>query len=227
MNSLKKWAETEKNKITKIQGTKAKAAYIWEYYKLWLIGIVAVCWFLSFAFVHYTVTLKEYWFYIMFTNTNAEIGDDSKLYDGYAAYTGYDLKKKKIVFNNNSYFDYLNGVTNNTYFQAFVAYADSGTLDAVTMESEALTALGESGRLLDLDSDACASIKEKYGDRFLYCIPYDKTYSSDEVAVGIDISDSRLMTEYHIYPETCALGIGAHSNNIEAVEEFLDYIYAK
>lgn len=227
MNPLKNWAKTEKKKISEIDGMSAKIEYIWDYYKLWIIGIVAAVWFLSFAFIQYTVTLKDYWFYIMFTNTYADIGDHSELYDGYVEYTGYDLKKKNIVFNNNSYFDYLNGVTANTYFEAFVAYTDSGTLDAVTMENESLTALGESGRLLDLDSEACASIKEKYGDRFLYCTPYDKSYSTGKVAVGIDISDSKLMTQYNIYPETCALGIGAHSGNIEAVEKFLDYIYTE
>ena len=33
------------------------------------------------------------------------------------------------------------------------------------------------------------------------------------------------MTKYHLYPEGCALGIGAQSNNLQAVERFLDYIY--
>ena len=102
---------------------------------------------------------------------------------------------------------------------------DAGTLDAVTMEPEALTSLGESGRLLDLNRDECASIRAKYQDRFLYALPYDTEYSTEPVPVGIDISDSILMTKYHLYPEGCALGIGAQSNNLQAVERFLDYIY--
>jgi hypothetical protein len=43
--------------------------------------------------------------------------------------------------------------------------------------------------------------------------------------VGIDISDSILMTRYHLYADGCALGIGAQSSNIDAVEKFLEYIY--
>ena len=32
------------------------------------------------------------------------------------------------------------------------------------------------------------------------------------------------MTRYHLYTEGCAIGIGAQSEHLEAVELFLDYI---
>ncbi|MCQ2500846.1 MAG: hypothetical protein MJ117_05825, partial [Lachnospiraceae bacterium] len=63
--------------------------------------------------------------------------------------------------------------------------------------------------------------------RFLYCEPFDEEYSTEPVAVGIDVSDSILMTKYHVYVNSCALGIGAKSGDLEAVETFLDYIYAE
>ena len=43
--------------------------------------------------------------------------------------------------------------------------------------------------------------------------------------VCIDISDSRLVSEYGIYSEPCALGIGALSGNVESVELFLDFLF--
>jgi hypothetical protein len=45
------------------------------------------------------------------------------------------------------------------------------------------------------------------------------------VAVGIDLSDTVLMSEYEIYDDSCALGIGEYSGHIDAVEMFLDYIF--
>ena len=78
---------------------------------------------------------------------------------------------------------------------------------------------------MDLQDERCKSIYEKYKDRLIYTIPYDTEYSKDPVPVGIDISDSILMSKYHIYTEGCALGIGAQSSNIEAVQRFLEYIY--
>ena len=100
-----------------------------------------------------------------------------------------------------------------------------GVLDGITSGRDSLQALGKTGRLIDLDSEACASIKEKYGDRFIYAVPNDESYGGREAAVCIDISDSRLVTEYKVYNEPCALGIGANSSNIEAVERFLDFIF--
>ncbi|MDO4491365.1 MAG: hypothetical protein Q4B85_09885 [Lachnospiraceae bacterium] len=224
---MKEYLKKERDKISRIDGWSAKTEYIWQYYKLWIIGIAVLIFFSVFAIRQYFFQVNENWFYITFTNTYAEVGDGSDLWKGYVEYTGYDLKEKNVVFNNSSYFDYKEGVTGNSYFQAFVAYTEGGTLDAITMETDSLTALGESGRLIDLNSEECASIREKYGDRFLYCIPLDTEYSTEPVPVGIDISDSILMTRYHMYNNSCGLGIGAKSGDIDAVEAFLDYLYSE
>ena len=221
-----KWRKAEKDKILRIPGTGKKIEYIWEYYKLWIIGAVFLIWLVTFAVRQYTTSLRDYWCYMIFANTYADAGDHSDLWEDYVEYAGFDLTEKAVRFDANSYFDYLKGVTGNSYFEAFVAYADSGTLDAIVMGSDSLTALGRTGRLLDLNSEACASIRAKYGDRFLYAVPIDTEYSTEEVPVCIDISDSRLVSEYGIYSEPCAIGIGALSKNVEAVEQFLDFLYA-
>ena len=215
----------EREKIKEISGTGKKIEYIWEYYKLWIIGIVFCIWFVTFAVRQYTTSLKDYRCFVVFANTYADAGDHSKLWEDYVEYAGIDLHEEAVRFDANSYFDYLKGVTGNSYFEAFVAYADSGTLDAIVMGRDSLTALGKTGRLLDLNSDACSSIRAKYGDRFLYAVPLDEEYSTGEVPVCIDISDSRLVSEYGIYSEPCALGIGALSENVESVELFLDFLF--
>ena len=216
----------EREKIKEISGTGKKLEYIWDYYKLWIIGIVFFIWFVTFAVRQYTTNLRDYRCFMIFANTYADAGDHSKLWEDYIEYAGIDLREEAVRFDASSYPDYLKGVTGNSYFEAFVAFADSGTLDAIVMGRDSLTALGRTGRLLDLNSEACASIREKYGDRFLYAVPIDTEYSTEEVPVCIDISDSRLVSEYGIYSEPCAIGIGALSKNVEAVEQFLDFLYA-
>ena len=222
---LKKWFKSEKDKISRIPGTGKKVGYVWEYYKLWIIGLVFGIWFVTFAFRQYTTGLKDYRCFMIFANTYADAGDHSELWKDYVEYAGFDLKEEAVRFDASSYFDYLKGVTGNSYFEAFVAYADSGTLDAIVMGRDSLTALGKTGRLLDLNSEACSSIKAKYGDRFLYAVPLDEEYSREEVPVCIDISDRLLVSRYGIYSEPCALGIGALSENVDSVEMFLDFIY--
>lgn len=222
---LAKWWKTESSKISRIPGLSKKIGYIWGYYKIWIIGIVVGIWLVTFSVRQYTTTLRDYWCFMVFANTYADAGDHSQLWEDYVEYAGFDLTEKAVRFDAASYFDYLKGVTGNSYFEAFVAYADSGTLDAIVMGRDSLAALGKTGRLLDLNSEACSSIRAKYGDRFLYAVPLDEEYGGKEVPVCIDISDSRLVSEYGIYSEPCALGIGAQSGNVESVELFLDFLF--
>lgn len=226
MNWLKSYFSREKEKIRNIETFRAKVEYIWQYYYLWIIGIVSAVLVIGSVVYHYNTALKENWFFITFTNTYAEVGNESRLWDGYVEYTGYDTTVKNVEFNNLSYFDCAaNNASGNEYYEVFVAHVEAGTLDAVTMEKQSLEALGASGRLMDLNDERCASIMEKYGDRLVYCEPYDEDYKLDRVPVGIDISDSILMTEYNIYPDSCVLGIGSYAQHIDAVEQFLDYIF--
>ena len=69
-----------------------------------------------------------------------------------------------------------------------------------------------------------AALYEKYRDRLVYSIPYDTEYSTDPVPIGIDVSDSILMTKYHIYENSCVFSIGSYTRNLEACTEFLDWI---
>ena len=225
MDRVKEYIHVEIEKIKNISGWKAKLEYIWEYYWIPIVAILATIFMIIFAWNQYFNSIKDYWFYVTFANTTADIGDDSDLYNGFVDYAGFDLTQKNVEFNNQAYFDYGVNETGNTYFESFITYTDAGTLDCVTMTCDQLELLGQSGRLLDLDSEECASIKEKFGDKFLYATPYDSEYSDQPVAIGIDISDSILMSEYDIYADSCAIGIGANTQNLEAVEAFLEYIY--
>lgn len=205
---------------------KKKLSYIWDYYKLWIITTICVLSLVFYIGYKMKTTLSDHWCYIGFVGTNADVGNASGLWKGYVEETGFDLGEKQVEFNNQFYFDYTdNQARGNKYFEIFVAYLDSGIMDACTMEKQALTDFGASGRLLDLNREECSTIREKYGDRFVYTLPYDTEYSEEEVPVGIDISDSSLMKDYKIYDETCVLGISAGTENIEAVEAFLDYVF--
>ena len=225
MEKLKESLLLEFKKIRRIKGIIPKIEYIWEYYWYMIAAIVFLVCFVTFSINSYFNSVKEYWFYITFANTRVDIGTNSDLYNAFVDHEEFDLTKKNVEFNNTAYFDYGVNETGNTYFESFVTYADAGTLDAITMPCDSLELLGQSGRLLDLDSEKCASIKAKYGDRFIYSVPFNEEYNGKEIATGIDISDSKLMSEYKIYEDSCAIGIGAHSGNIDAVEDFLDYIF--
>ena len=226
MDVLRAYFVEEKKKIAGMD-VRAKAEYIWEYYKLWIIGIAcALAAVIGFT-VHFLVTPRENWFYAVFANTYAQAGEHSQFWDGFVEYAGLDVKEKNVVFNSTCYFD-PESSSYNQYYNAFVAYVDSGTMDIVKMETEDLKALGKKGRLMDLSNKEIAgTLAEKYKDRLVYAVPNDTEYSTDPVPVGIDLSDTCLVTEYHLYEDSCALGLSALAPHVSQAEVFLEYVLSR
>ena len=218
------WSE-EKEKIKRLP-FKEKIRYIWTYFWIPIVAIVFVISFGTFLAIRIATNISDNWLMVTFANTTADAGTGSKLWDDFTAYADYDLSEKKVEFNDESYFDYTkNQARGNAYYNAFVTLADAGEIDAITMEGASLAALGQSGRLLDLNDERCAAINAAYGDRLIYYTPLDEDGKETEpIPVGIDISDSLLVTRYHVYEDDCALGIGACSENLDEVLDFLRFI---
>lgn len=204
---------------------KEKIQYIWMYFKIPIIVALFVIGFGTFLIVRIATNIPDNWLTVTFANTTARAGTGSEIWKDFTEYAGYDLKQKKVEFNAESYFDYLqNQARGNAYYNAFVSLADAGEIDAITMSKDSLAALGQSGRLFDLNDEACASLKEKYADRFIYYTPVNDEEHTAPIPVGIDVSDSLLVTKYKVYSGDCALGVGAHSENIKEIEDFLRFI---
>ncbi|WP_405318185.1 hypothetical protein [Ruminococcus sp.] len=204
---------------------KEKIQYIWMYFKIPIIVAFFVIGFGTFLIVRIATNIPDNWLTVTFANTTARAGTGSEIWKDFTEYAGYDLKQKKVEFNAESYFDYLqNQARGNAYYNAFVSLADAGEIDAITMSKDSLAALGQSGRLFDLNDEACASLKEKYADRFIYYTPVNDEEHTAPIPVGIDVSDSLLVTKYKVYSGDCALGVGAHSENIKEIEDFLRFI---
>ena len=218
------WYLTEKDKI-KDMTARQKADYIARYYWLWILGIASAVVIIGYVIYRANFALKDYWFYGMCANTMEDGGNGSDLWKDFVAYAGYDTSVKKVEMNARSYFDpSKSGGTNNSYFEAFVALVESGDLDVLVMGEEGLKGIGASGRLKDLSDETCRDLVKQYEDRFVYCIPYDEEYSDDPVPVGIDISDSLLVTRYHLYEKDCVLGIGAYTTRMDSALTFLRFV---
>lgn len=220
--SFKKELHSAKTEVSRLEGA-AKLQYVWDYYKLWIIGAVCLICFLIYFFIARALTPDDNWFYISIANTQADVGNHSAMWKEFVDYSGYDTKEKNVYFNNVCYFDPFVEAPND-YYTYFCAYVDAGTLDLISMERDDLQKLGERGRLLDLTDPKAAAIMEKYADRLIYAKPLDASYSEEPVPIGIDLSDTILVSKYHIYKDSCAVGIGAHCGHMDAVLRFLDFV---
>lgn len=224
MSRFQQWYSEEREKL---QGLSPgdRASYIWDYYKLWIIGVLAVVILAAAAAVHLHNTLGDNWFYACFANTYGDIGSDSSFCRDFARYAGYDLGEKNLQFNAQCYCKPSESTYGNSYYEALIAYMDSGTLDVLIMEEADLLAIGSSGRLLDLEDARVSGLLERYGDRLVYCEPFREDYGKELVPVGIDLSGTSLVGEYRAYPEGCVLGISAMAPHLDQVGVFLRYLF--
>ena len=220
MERLKLWYAEEREKLKALSG-REKLEYVWNYYKLWIIGVLSFVAITGFVIYRAATNIDGFWVYGTFANTMADAGTGSPLWEDFTAYAGLDLTQKKVEFNDQSYFDYLkNQAKGNTYYNAFVSLTDAGVMDFIVMEPDSLAALAQSGRLTDLRLERCQALLERYADRLIYF----ESQEAGPIPVGIELSDSLLVTKYRIYPTGCALGLCAHSENLETVALFLQFV---
>lgn len=224
MGRFQQWFLGEKEKLRTLSPGD-KVGYIWDYYKLWIIGVLSAVILATAAAVHLHNTLAENWFYACFANTYADLGSDSTFCKDYARYAGYDLSEKNLQFNAQCYCKPSENTYGNSYYETLITLMDSGTLDVLIMEEEDVLAIGSSGRLLDLEDERLSSVLEHYQDRLVYCEPFKEGYGKELVPVGIDLSGTALVGEYRAYPEGCVLGISAIAPHLDQVEVFLTYLF--
>lgn len=200
------------------------AAYIWEYYRLWIIGITAAVLFLGWMALRLLTTPTDNWFFACFCNTYAPLGNGSLFQNGFVRYAGYDLDEKGIEFSAALYCDPAAQPIGNTYYETLISYLDSAAADVVVMERDGIEALGATGRLMDLEDERLAGLAERWADRLVWVAPQDESYGKQQVAVGIDLTGSMLVGDYCAYPEGAVLGISAQAPHPDQAERFLHYL---
>ena len=106
-------------------------------------------------------------------------------------------------------------VTGNHYYEKAVVLIDSGTVDAIVMETENLALLGQSGRLIDLQDDRTRALAEQYADRLITVTHTDEAGHTRDIPVGLAISDSTLVSPAQA-SEDRAPGISAWATPLQA-----------
>lgn len=225
MRSLPQWYRDEREKL-KDYGWQDRLRYIWQYYRLWIIGIGFVAGFLVYAVWNYVTVPGDIHFYGIFSNTYAQLGKGTAFYDGFVEAAGYDLSTGVVEIDSANYCKPSGRAVGNVYYEKLISMLDGGVDDVWVAPEEDVIAVGEGGRLLDLSGEAAAPLRERYADRFVYCTPLDAAYSDRPVPVGIDLSGTWLVGEYRAYPDGAVLGVNAATKRLDQVLVFLDYLFA-
>lgn len=217
-----KWFEAERRKLEGMTAGK-RMEYIWQYYKLWIVGILSLTMLAVYLGHGIANSVHQNHLYVLFVNTYADLGDGSAFWKGYAK--EIDTRKENVIFDTGNFFD-MENTTGNHYYEKAVVLLDGGIADAVVMDTEGLCALGAGGRLMDWADPRLDALRERYADRLLTVSVSEADSPVREVIVGVDLSDCRLVSEDHAYTD-CALGISAEAQHLDAVGQFMEYLFPK
>ena len=223
MRSLKQWYRDEREKLAEYS-LYDRLRYVWQYYKLWIIGIAFAVSFCTYVIWTYVSVPGEIHFYGIFSNTYAPLGQGSTFYRQFVDYAGYDLSEGIVELDASNYCKPSGRVTGNTYYEKLISMLDGKVDDVWVAEAEDVIAVGETGRLMDLGSEMRPGM-QKYADRFVYCTPLRETYSTEPVPIGIDLSGTVLTGEYSAYPNGAVLGVNAYTERLDQVYVFLEFLF--
>ena len=212
----------EKQKIKEMDSTRKKIGYIWDYYKIWIIGAVVLVGLIVYFSVVFATREDKPVLDVVLVNNYDDVSDDSALAQGFVSYVGEENLPGKVAFDNNAFFNLANNSDyKNSYYMKVLAYLEADTAQAVICQYDNLIGIAKSGRFADLSDEKVGNLCEKYKDRIVY-------YENDEgtkVPVGIDISDGYRAAGLSEYTDGKAyIGISAYAENYEYVEKFVDYM---
>lgn len=221
---LQKWYRQERQKL-EVLDTRQKAEYIWQYYKLWIIGILCGAYFLCFTLYTALFVPKENWLYLVLANVPPQVQAEqcSSLQQSLADFAGYDLHEKNLVLDTDCYCFPSEEPYNNHYYDKLIALLDGGILDALVMEASELETLGKTGRLLDLQSPLY-TVSEKWSDRLIYLDNNFSDYEKERIPIAIDLTGS-LLDE--MYPDGCAIALSAASQHPQELDMLLSFLFSE
>lgn len=219
----------ERQKIKEIKGIKAKASYIWDYYKIpivgTIIGIIAVISLVrSIRANNYNTSL-----YVCYVNCiSMDLKDNTKILDSMLTdWLGIDGNDNRVDVD--GYYQ----IDPDTYSEE--TYTSSQKLNVLIVARNSDCYLGDdiftkawadAGYLLDLEEALPSELLEKVRDRLVY---YTDGETGEERAVGVDLSDLPFITDVLVFGSTkqpifSIVTNAPHLDNcITMLEHIIDY----
>lgn len=215
--------QTEREKIKRLPRNQ-RAGYIWDYYKLPIIAVIAVVCIAVYMISNFITNSRPTQLYVAFVNTTTDLGKGSSFYDGYTDSAGVDTSEENVIFDTQNYFT-IDGehASSRHYYDKLVVLIDASTVDAVVMDTDTLKSFGSRGRLMNLSDERVRQLAEKYSDLVITTSYTDEDGNTQEIPIGFDLSKTRLVSRDGAY-QNCAVGISANAQHIGAIEQFMSYV---
>ena len=213
--------KNEFRKIKELKGIKKKIEYIWEYYKIYFIVIIAVT--LATISIVKSIQANRYnmALHLMYINcSTADYNEGLGILEGLGnEWLGIDGKDNRFIIEGSCYID-PNVYSEDTYSSQYrlMGQVDAQMNDCFISNEIFMNAYNTAEFFMDLESLLPAELLEKASDRLLYYEDVDGV----KRAFGIDLSGLPIMDTLLFSIEKPIFSVVANSPNTENVVIFLE-----
>lgn len=121
--------EEEKQKIKEMDSIRKKIGYIWDYYKLWIIGAVVLVGLVVYFTVVFATREDKPILDVVLVNNYDDVSEDCRLTQGFVSYVGEENLPGRVTFDNNAFFNLANNSDyKNSYYMKVLGGHCSGSL---------------------------------------------------------------------------------------------------
>lgn len=203
-----------------------KLSYIWEYYKVHIIVIVALIAFIvSISKVIYRNAKYESIFHCAVVNNMFNSAEESYIIGGFGDYIDIDKEHETLTFDSSYYFFWDNSSYSDTNYTSRLKVAaalGAKTLDAFIADSTYVDSATPEGQFLDLSVLLPADLYETVKP-YLY---YSKDADGNEHPYAVDLTSTHLKEAGILYQEPPLYAIVSNSQHIDTAIEFLKYAFS-
>lgn len=209
----------EKKTDFKALSNKAKAQYIWDYYKWPIVLTVAIVSFVVYMIYHY-VTYREPFLNVIMINCNDSISATADGFDEFLTEYGYDPKESPVSLSSSLHFSEGEYSMSYNDYQVLTMMIAAGDQDLFFGTGNVFTDYAEQGALIDLSTVLPAELLEQYQDSVLYSTDGGE---ADSYPCAIEITDNAWLKKNNYY-DTCYFGIFYQNHNLEASVQFAEFL---
>lgn len=207
---------------------KARLAYVWDYYKPLMVGIIAVIAVINIGITVYHNLQTDTLLYAYMVNCNTYYVDSQTLTEDYTAYlseTGVKElgKNEEFEIDTSILLDDDDYSTNYAYQMKFTAVISAKLCDVALMDVEKFTEYAGWSYFLDLRELLTDEQLEKWADRIVYLENED----GESIPCALDLTDAPIVEEYGIYSDTVYSGVVVNSENMELCASFFEWLLAE
>ena len=199
---------------------KKRITYIWDYYKLWIIGGIFVISTLV-SSIHQYITAKDCLLQLIMVNADIPI-TETVFAEDYLTAREYDLNEYELIASSAKLKMTKESVAEDYQVtQATIARLTSGDIDIFSAPADILKPYLEEGYMLSLEDIFTDDELSKYEDYLVYT---SDPATKQDYPCAFDFSENEWIKSHGYYNGSCQFGILYNCSNVEQAKDFMLYI---